>query len=196
MMKSILVVTLISIFTSFQEKRNSYCPVDQITFDLFCKEMQFFIKNVKDESVHHGKHNVYLAKFTEADGYGFCVTMEYVFTKQDTAKLEMFNYFTLIDSSLVVISIDEHLMNKYDFRDSRMTQITNLSVIINRLYDRVFFGDGSASVSCFSEEGITRENYQNDSYVPDGKRIFEFKHDGIIRRVDGTEFQKKRRKQQ
>jgi len=58
--------------------------------------MRLFIEHSRNESPFNGKHNVYLAKFSEHN-YEPCITIEYVFTSQDLSELETFNYFTVMD---------------------------------------------------------------------------------------------------
>jgi hypothetical protein len=187
-LKFIIVIILTFVFSAFQNEEENYPADCQITFDKFIKEVRSYVDSVRNESVHNGNYNVYLAKFTDDEKFECCVTLEYIFTNQDTSKLEAFNYFALIDGSLVIMNFTKDFRDKYDLQDDRINHIVDKKFIIKRLLNEVFFGEGTVLVSCFRDYETSRTYYQDDSHVPGMKRIFENKRHGSVRVVDSTEF--------
>jgi hypothetical protein len=191
--RPILAATVFFALMSFQKEE-----VDSTDFDKFCTEMRSFIVLSKSEAIQNGKYNVYLAKFMNETGAESCVTMEYILSNNQylhyVTELEKFHHFVIIDSSLVLMSFEGNFQEKYDFNDRRISRLDDASIITTRLSKEIFFGDGSVSVSCFKGDDISKEIYQNESYVPDNKRIFNYESKGVIRKVDSAEFKSKQRK--
>jgi len=193
-MRRVLFFVIILVFSSFKTKNVDRDSFELLSFERFRAEMRSFINYVRPESFRNGKYNVYLAKFTDDRGTQPCVTLEYIFdTLRPVSDLQNFDHFTVIDSSLVLLSFDNNFLEKYDFRDSTVNRLNDVSLITDRLYKGDFFSSLPAWVVCFEENVVSVRKYPNESLLPPGLRIFPDRSKGVIRQIDKSEFKHKRK---
>jgi len=193
-MRCVLFFIAILVFSSFRTENVDRGSFELLSFERFRAEIRSFINYVKPESFRNGKHNVYLAKFTDDGGVQPCVTLEYIFdTLGPVSDLQNFDRFIVIDSSLVLLAFDNNFLKKYDFQDSTVSHLNDVSLITDRLYKGDFFSSLPAWVVCFEEKIVSVRKYPNESFLPEGLRIFPDRSKGVIRKIDKSEFKHKRK---
>jgi hypothetical protein len=194
-MRNILFFTFFLALASSSVKSQVRNSFEQISFERFDIEMRQFITYIKTESLQGGKFNVYLAKFTDNNGIEPCVTFEYIFNSlRPVSDLQSFDYYTYIDSSLVLLSFDVDFIKNYNFLDSTVNRVSDVTMITDRLYKGAFFGDGPAWVVCFGEKVTSITKYRGDSALPEKSKIFIDRSKGAIREIDRFEFKRKRKR--
>jgi hypothetical protein len=195
-MKLILLIptTICLYFFSLFNEINLKSEKKEIDFNNIKKEIEWFIDKVKDESYKQGRHNVYVARFSEGYNEGdYCITIGYIENGFLFQHIKECKYYLLLKDDLVILDYSKEFKEKYFLKNADCIKLLiNKQIITDKIdIDLDAIGTWPGYVCCYEKGKINKVFYDNSDEIPSDKSIFNMTPTtGITIEIDSSTFKK------
>jgi hypothetical protein len=195
-MKLILLIptTICLYFFSLFDEISLKSEKKEIDFNTIKKEIEWFIDKVKDKSYKQGRHNVYVARFSEGCNEGdYCVTIGYIENGFLFRRIKECKYYLLLKDDLIILDYSNDFKEKYLLKNADCIKLLITKQIITDKIDMDLYAIGTwpGYVCCYETGKIKKVFYENSDEIPSDKSIFNMTPaKGITIEIDSGTFKK------
>jgi hypothetical protein len=152
---------------------------EEVDFNLFKPEIEWFIDFAGPRSILEGKYNIYLVNFSKNKCCGNCITISYITSDLYFNKMHNFKYYTDINDKLVLFAFSDDSENEYMLKNSELKFLNNKNIIRSYFKPRGAFDarDGieylgiTPSYTVCYKWGMTTISYIEKKYYEDNDKM-------------------------